>query len=145
MAKIYFSVNRRTFKAIFMQKTLKMTKNVNFMTSLWRQDNAWQNFQYHFWNLRSICFKIGYEIFFLSDDLQGENLQKKKKVVILPNFTIFPFKKLTREPNFTKFVIWTWSSRVTRSIYDFSVSKYYDYNSERFLKPNRTVFVNSIN
>jgi len=31
---MYFSVNRRTFKAIFMQKTLKMTKNVNFMTSL---------------------------------------------------------------------------------------------------------------
>ena len=33
----------------------------------------------------------------------------------------------------------------TRSIYDFSVSKYYDYNSERFLKPNRIVYVHSIN
>ena len=33
LAKMYFSVNRRTFKAIFMQKALKMTKNVNFMTS----------------------------------------------------------------------------------------------------------------
>ena len=33
----------------------------------------------------------------------------------------------------------------TRAIYDFSVSKYYDYNNERYLKPNRTVYVNSIN
>ena len=33
----------------------------------------------------------------------------------------------------------------TRAIYDFSVSKYYDYNAARYLKPNRIVYVHSIN
>ena len=75
---MYFSANRRTYKAIFMQKTLKMTKNVNFMTSLWRQDIIWENFEYHFWNPRSISFQIGYKVFFHGVGIRAKFGETKK-------------------------------------------------------------------
>ena len=90
MVKAYLLDSKLILKAFFMLKTKKMTKCVNFMTSLWCQDIAWQNFRCQFWKPRLFYFLIGYEIF--SNRLfLGLNFANKKKVAILPIFTIFSF------------------------------------------------------
>ena len=55
-----------------------MTKSVNLMTSLWRQDIIWENFEYHFWNPRSISFQIGYKVFFHGVGIRAKFAKQKK-------------------------------------------------------------------
>ena len=76
---MYFSANRRTFKAIFMKKTLKMTKKCQLNDVIMTSRQRLRIFSIPFLESSFNLLQDWLLKFFLSDDLQGENLRKKKK------------------------------------------------------------------